>query len=327
MDAQVVEGTLDQRIAVLAHADYGIVDRAGLVRSRCFANADREAGQGRAADPAASRGVRGGTPPSDAARPLARRGPRARRGRGAEPRARRGVVESARPARRPRARDHRAGRTRAARRPDLASQPQPRPGTRHAARADPGDQRRPHPERPRRHARGGRARPRRGGGGVAAAPRRPQRARRRGGTPRRGTARRSPRRRAGSHPQRLRGGDGRPLPATQDRAAADERRRARAPRRLSLAGAPRRRRARQLALPQHPCSVRARPGARRRPAGPRLRDPPLHLRAGDSPRAVGRLPAQAGTRVTFSAWIFFCAPVRRASGSGASAPCSSSASR
>ena len=137
----------------------------------------------------------------------------------------------------------------------------------------------------------------------------------------------APRRRAGSHPQRLRGGDGRPLPATPDRAAADERRGARAPRRLPLAGAPRRRRARQLALPQHPCGVRARPGARRRPAGPRLRDPPLHLRAGDPPRVVGRLPAQAGTRVTFSAWIFFWAPVRRARGSGASAPRSSSASR
>ena len=41
----------------------------------------------------------------------------------------------------------------------------------------------------------------------------------------------------------------------------------------------------------------------------------------------GRLPAQAGTRVTFSAWIFFWAPVRRARGSGASAPRSSSASR
>ena len=327
MDAQVVEGTLDQRIAVLAHADHGIVDARRAPRGRRVANADRDADQGRAADPVVPRGVRGGTFAADATRVVARRGPRARGGRGAEPRARRRPVESARPARRLRARDHRAGRTLAARRPDRASQPEPPRGARHAARADPGDQRRPHPERPRRQRRGGRARPRRGGGGVAAAPRRPQRARRRGRTPRCGTARGPPRRRAGSHAQRLRGGDGRPLPATPDRAAADERRGARAPRRLPLAGAPRRRRARQLALPQHPCGVRARPGARRRPAGPRLRDPPLHLRAGDPPRVVGRLPAQAGTRVTFSAWIFFWAPVRRARGSGASAPRSSSASR
>jgi hypothetical protein len=37
--------------------------------------------------------------------------------------------------------------------------------------------------------------------------------------------------------------------------------------------------------------------------------------------------AQPATAATLSAWIRFCAPVRRASGSGASAPWSRSASR
>ena len=42
--------------------------------------------------------------------------------------------------------------------------------------------------------------------------------------------------------------------------------------------------------------------------------------------AVIKAPRVA-TRSTFSAWIFFIAPLRRVSGSGASAPCSSSADR
>ena len=43
------------------------------------------------------------------------------------------------------------------------------------------------------------------------------------------------------------------------------------------------------------------------------------------PWVVSRLRPVLASRSR--AWIFFCAPVRRASGSGASAPCSSSASR
>jgi hypothetical protein len=64
-------------------------------------------------------------------------------------------------------------------------------------------------------------------------------------------------------------------------------------------------------------------GARRRAPRPGDRDAPLHLPPGHDPPALGGEP----TRATFSIWIFFIAPFRRVSGSGASEPRATSADR
>ena len=94
-----------------------------------------------------------------------------------------------------------------------------------------------------------------------------------------------------------------------------------------LAGARPRRRARQLAPPRHASGVRARQGARRGAARARDHDAPLHLPPGHQATAMGRRQAQPVTRATFSRWIFFIAPFRRAKGKAASEPRATSADR
>ena len=130
-----------------------------------------------------------------------------------------------------------------------------------------------------------------------------------------------------AHPQRPRGRVRRPLQPLRAATPADQSTTPRLRNRRLLAGARARRRARQLAPPRHASRVRARQGAGRGVAGAPDHHTALHVPTGHQAARLGRRQAQPVIRATFSRWIFFIAPFRRASGSGASEPRSTSARR
>jgi hypothetical protein len=244
-----------------------------------------------------------------------------------EPRPCRRAARPPASARRPRRRDGRQPRPPAAEgdpRPQRARAPARRG---HDPPADPGDHPRPHARGPRRRRRqtGPRARPR-GRRGTRAA-RRPLVAGRKRRPAGRYDAKGADELRTAAHAQRLRGGVRRPLCPLRAPAPGDQRQAPWLRGRRAVAGPRPGRRARQLGAPRHEAGVRARQGARRRAACPRHRHAALHVRPGHPPAALGRGEAQPFTRAAFSRWIFRIAPFLRASGSGASAPRSTSADR
>ena len=306
-----------------AERDHGIVDVDGLralgaTRRQIACSTGR-----RPARPPSSRGVRVRAQAADERRMVVGGGARHRAGGRAEPHARRGAARAAAAPARSRERDGAEPRPAPA-----ARDPRPR-DARPLRRRD--DRRRPHPRhdcvahprRPRERSGDAGSDARHRGRRVAHPPRRAGGTRRRRGALGGGPARTAPRTGDAPHPQRARGCADRALRRLRDPPADHERPRRRARGGRAVARPQADRRARQLGAPRHPRRVRARPRARRRAARARLHDAALHLRPGHPAAPLGR----ACARSTFSAWIFFCAPVRRASGSGASAPRSSNASR
>ena len=251
----------------------------------------------------------------------------ARAAGGPEPYPGGGTVGDAAGARREDPRDGPARRPGQAHGRHRASNGGPPPGPRHDPRPHPRHHPDPYACQPRRQREPPTARARPGSRRIPPPARRPLIA----GRQRRpaGRAAHQTAHRAGDtdHPQRARGRLRRPLRPLRPTAPAHQHPAPRVRGRCALAGARARGRARQLAPSRHPRRVRARQGARRGAARARHDDPALHVPPGHGAAAMGRGPAQPVTRATFSRWIFFIAPFRRAKGSEASEPRSTNACR